>query len=111
MSKLKTPGEKKSASLSLDGRNVYRENDKSSRKSIPLRKQLSHQDVRRASKPLASLSSGLDEDVLVAAEATVLATEIAATRRRFRKRPDESLGAVLAAKQSGDRSILKRKRK
>jgi hypothetical protein len=111
MSKLKTPLEKKAASLALDGRNVYGENDKSSRKAIPLRKQFSHQEVRRASKPLATLTSQLDEEDLVALEAKVLATEIGATRGRFRKRPDESLGAVLAAKQTGDHSVLKRKRK
>jgi hypothetical protein len=111
VSKLKTPGEKKSASLSLDGRNIYGENDKSSRKAIPLRKQLSHQEVRRASKPLTSITSGLEEDELVAAEAKILATEIGAVRSRFRKRPDEPLGAVIKGRQTGDRSILKRKRK
>jgi hypothetical protein len=111
MSKLKSPREKKAASLALDGRNVYGENDKSSRKAIPLRKQLSHQNVRRASQPLAKLSSVVSEDDLVAIEAKVRAAEVAATRARFRKRPDESLGAVLTAKRTGDRSILQRKRK
>ena len=111
MSKLKTPSEKKAASLAMDGRNVYGENDKSSRKAIPLRKQLSHQKVRRASKPLAELSHAVDEDDFVAIEANVRAAEIAADRARFRKRPDEPLGRVLRAKQTGDRSGLQRKRK
>ena len=111
MSKLKTPREKKLASLALDGRNVYGENDKSSRKAIPLRKQLSHQALRRASKlPSSVLDSMFDEDKLVQAENKLLAGEIAAKQSRFRKRPDESLGNVLAAKQTSHRSVLQRKR-
>jgi hypothetical protein len=112
MSKLKTPREKKLASLALDGRNVYGENDKSSRKAIPLKKQLSHQALRRASKqPLALLNSQIGEDGLVLAEAALLSNEIKAKRGRFRKRPDEALGNVLASKQTGDKTTLRRKRK
>jgi len=111
MSKLKTPREKKIASLALDARNVWHENDKASRKAIPLRKQLSHQKVRRASKSLTTIVSPIDEDDLVAAEAKILSTEIGAVRGRFRKRADEPLGAVIKARETGDRSILKRKRK
>jgi hypothetical protein len=112
MSKIKTPREKKLASLALDNRNVYGENDKSSRKAIPLRKQLSHQALRRASKqPLSTVNSRLDEDDLVRTEASVLADELGAKRKRFRKRPDESLGAILVSKQNGDRTNLQRKRK
>jgi hypothetical protein len=111
MSKLKTPQEKKLASLALDDRNVFGENDKSSRKAIPLRKQLSHQELRRASRSLPKLNTEIDEDGLGAAEAEILASEIGAKRRRFRKRPDEPLGTLLTAKRTGNRLILKRKRK
>jgi hypothetical protein len=84
VSKLKTPREKKLASLALDGRNVYGENDKSSRKAIPLRKQLSHQALRRASKqPLSTLESNASEDNLIQVEAELLANEIGAKRQRF----------------------------
>jgi hypothetical protein len=38
MSRLKSPQQKKLASLALDRRNVYGENDKASRKLIPLEK-------------------------------------------------------------------------
>jgi hypothetical protein len=112
VSKLKTPHEKKLASLALDGRNVYGENDKSSRKAIPLRKQLSHQALRRASKqPLSTLESNASEDNLIQVQAELLANEIGAKRQRFRKRPDESLGAVLQAKLAGNQAGFKRKRK
>jgi hypothetical protein len=112
MSKIKNPVDKKAASLALDGRNVYGENDKSSRKAIPLRKQASHQALRRASKqPLANINSALDEDGLVATESTLLSNEVAAIRGRFRKRPDEPLGVVIKAKRTGDGSQLSRKRK
>jgi hypothetical protein len=110
VSKFKTPREKKLASLALDSRNVYGENDKASRKAIPLKKKRSHQALRRASKPLALLASNLSDDELVTAEATVLANEIGAKRNRFRKRPDEPLGKVLQAKQTGGASF-DRKRK
>ncbi|MBS1798329.1 MAG: hypothetical protein JSS95_00745 [Acidobacteria bacterium] len=112
MSKIKNPIDKKVASLALDARNVYGVNDKSSRKAIPLRKQASHQALRRASKqPLAAVNSALDEDDLVATEAKLLSNEAVAIGRRFRKRPDEPLGVVIEAKRTGDRSQLSRKRK
>jgi hypothetical protein len=48
--KLRSPQEKKSLSCANDRRNTYRENDKASRKLIPLRKaQESRQGKRRQS--------------------------------------------------------------
>ncbi len=114
MSKYKTPREKKLASLALDDRNVYGENDKSSRKAIPLRKQLSHQALRRAAdQPLATIKQiGFeDEDAIVELESALLSKEIKAVRGRFRKRPDEPLGAVLKTKTIGKRAAYKRIRK
>jgi hypothetical protein len=112
MSKLKTPREKKLASLALDARNVYGENDKASRKLIPRRKQESHQALRRAAKrPLQNLNSGLGEDVLIQAEADVKTSEIQSTRKAFKKRPDAPLSTLLEYKKTGDWQALTRKRK
>jgi len=103
MSKLKTPIEKKVASLALDNRNVYSENDKASRKRIPLAKQESHQMLRRAAKrPLQNLNTTVSEDQLVVAESEVKVQEIKAKRKGFKKRPDEPLAAILEYKKTGD---------
>jgi hypothetical protein len=112
VSKLKTPREKKLASLALDSRNVYGENDKASRKGIPRGKQRSHQSLRRAAKrPLQNLSTQQEEDDLVRAEAEVKDREIQAKRKAFKKRPDAPLSALLAYKETGDWQTLTRKRK
>jgi hypothetical protein len=112
MSKIKTPQEKKLASLELDARNVYGENDKASRKLIPRRKQESHQAARRAAKqPLLHIAKESTEEDFVNAEFDVLTQEIAGKRTGFRKEPDESLGTVLEVKQTGDHTLFKRYRK
>jgi hypothetical protein len=108
MSKLKSPREKKLASLALDRRNVYGENDKASRKSIPKSKQTSHQALRRAAKmPLQNLDSRASEDVLGAAESTVKEREIAGKRKGFKKRPDVSLGKIFEHEVTGDWNLLR----
>ena len=112
MSKLKTPREKKLASLALDARNVYGENDKASRKLVPRRKQEGHQAIRRASKqPLQSIASGIGEDELAQKEAEVKTREIVERRKAFKKRPDAPLGAIQDYKETGDWQALTRKRK
>ena len=112
MSKFKTPREKKLASLALDGRNVYGNNDKASRKGIPRSKQRSHQTLRRASKrPLLGVDSTFQEDDLVQVESAVRESEIEGKRKQFRKRPDASLGDLLEYKRTGDWQLLTRKRK
>lgn len=112
MSKLKTPRQKKLASLALDRRNVYGENDKSSRKSIRRSKQLSNKALRRASNyPLMNAQSLADEDVACQSESAVRDAVIDKKRGRFKKIADAPLGAVLKAKakpclpvwQGGDR--------
>jgi hypothetical protein len=101
VSKLKSPQEKKAASLVSDGRNVYGENDKASRKLIPKGKQLSHQAFRRqARQPLASLSTTLPEDEIVAAESAAIESEIRNRRRAFKKTPDLPLGHLLGSEQT-----------
>jgi len=117
MSKLKTPKQKKLASLALDRRNVYGENDKASRKLIPLAKQLSQQALRSAAKrPLIRAEMLSDEDSANRVEFEVQSAVIQAKRKSFKKRPDAPLGAVLKGKieqyvpiwQGGDRLGLYR---
>jgi len=99
MSKLKTPRQKKLASLALDGRNVCGENDKASRKLIPRGKQMNHQSLRRAAKkPLQNAELVVDEDAANRVEFEVQSALIQARRKSFKKRPDAPLGAVLKDK-------------
>jgi hypothetical protein len=99
MSKLKTPKQKKLASLALDRRNVYGENDKASRKLIPREKQLSHQALRRAAKrPLHDAGMLVEEDFASQIQFDVQSAVIQAKRKSFKKRPDAPLGAVLNSK-------------
>jgi HTH-type transcriptional regulator/antitoxin HigA len=63
------PPEKKRLSLTRDRRNTYGENAKSSRKNIPLSKQLSQRAMRRpANVPLQALRGNVDDDAAVTAE-------------------------------------------
>jgi hypothetical protein len=95
MSKIKSPSEKKRLSLALDRRNTYGENDKASRKAIPLSKARSHRNERRSVLiALAEAPSVPDENVeIVEAKARSVARlkKVSA----FRKCPDEPLGKVL----------------
>ena len=110
MSRVKNPQEKKRLSLDRDRRNVYGENDKASRKSVPRRKQLNHMRIRRAAtQELANASGEVDETL--AMEAEVLADARAATLRRksFRKQPDRPLREVIEMqKRSRRRQVSKR---
>lgn len=102
MSKLKSPQEKKQASLEYDRRNAYFENDKSSRKNIPRSKQLSHQATRRAAnQPLQKLQSEVDDAQAEEAELSARTRGIAKARVAFRKRPDATLRETLVFKETG----------
>jgi hypothetical protein len=99
MSKIKNPTQKKALSLSRDRRNVFRENSKASRKSIPRRKQLRHMDERRAvGHVLRGLNGEVDEDSASLAELEVKVAIADSRNRGFKKIPDQSLKAVLARK-------------
>ena len=99
MSRLKTPQQKKLASLALDRRNVYGENDKASRKLIPRSKQLSHQTLRSAAKrPLFAAKALIDEESAHQAEFEVQSALIQSKRKGFKKESDAPLGAVLKQK-------------
>lgn len=96
MSKVKSPGQKKSLSLKKDRRNDYGENAKASRKNIPRRKRESHQRERRVvSQELAVLKVDGTEDT--ATEAQVRAKQQARVQQlhAFKKKPDIPLGEKL----------------
>jgi hypothetical protein len=96
VSKVKTPQEKKRLSYQHDRRNTYGENQKSSRKSIPRSKQLSHQDERRSLQQALTAAQG-DVAVEVADEAQLQALRKGRMKRlkAFRKSPDSPLGEVV----------------
>jgi hypothetical protein len=102
MSKLKSPQEKKAASLDHDRRNAYGENDKASRKLIPLRKQQSNQAERRMSaQPLMRLKGNVDQANASAGEMDSRTQSILQKRNGFRKTPDRPLKDLLARKRTG----------
>lgn len=86
MRRVRTPQDKKAASLARDRRNTYGENDKSSRRAIRLRKRwrsrLARQALRRA------LESGQSD-------AEDAGLPVPAPRGRWRKHPDTALGVLL----------------
>jgi hypothetical protein len=98
----KTPQEKKRLSLKKDRRNVYGENDKSSRKNIPLSKALSHRKVRRKMTEELQQTLSMDET-----KAEVLISELSqpsvekAAKNTWRKWPDKPLGELLSRKTKG----------
>jgi hypothetical protein len=101
MSKIKNPTLKKQLSLSLDRRNVYRENSKSSRKNIARGKQRRHMDERRAvGHLLRKLKGQVDDDFASEKELQVKVSISDSKNRGFRKVPDKPLGAVLELKRA-----------
>ena len=105
MSTVKNPKEKKRLSLAHDRRNVYRENAKASRKSIPRGKQRRHMDERRSvSAVLLRLKGGVpDEQEATEAELAVANRILEARREGFKKKPDRPLGEVLQRKKAKKR--------
>jgi hypothetical protein len=96
VSQRRTPAEKKQLSYERDHRNVYGENDKASRKSIPLRKRLgARADRKRASQALAPgmVPSQIEDGDHVDAELLPQRDP-----RQWRKQPDASLGDHVAKK-------------
>ena len=96
MSKVKTPQEKKRQSYQHDRRNVYGENQKSSRKNIPRSKQLSYQEERRSVRQVLIAAQGSVADQ-VADEAQSQALSKGRTKKlkAFRKSPDRPLREVV----------------
>ncbi len=80
MKRRRSPQEKKQLSYERDRRNEFGENDKASRKAIPLRKKLSNSKVRYAGKPLLAEESDKADALLAKAVKT-----------RWKKHPDAAL--------------------
>lgn len=98
MSKVKSPQAKKRLSLSRDRRNSFGENDKASRKLIPLGKARTRRAERRGVGQ--ALAAAIDH--LEPVEAECKARELGAlkSRQAFVKDPDQPLGVVLARKRA-----------
>jgi hypothetical protein len=94
-----TPQEKKRLSYEHDRRNDYGENDKASRKAIPLRKRLVARARRRNAKDyLPRTLDAMAEEEMERAEGKILAAERKA-ELEWRKHPDVPLGKYLAWKR------------
>ena len=91
----KTPQEKKALSLRKDRRNTYGENDKASRKGIPLAKARVNRANRHQEAQLLGSATGRAD-----AEAGAEVEDRVKGRRRkvWRKQPDSLLSEVLARK-------------
>ena len=92
----RSPKEKKALSYARDRRNAYGENDKSSRKAIPLRKR----KVNRANRHAARQQLGESGDRVVPEHAERIEERVQGTKpKTWRKWPDEPLGQVLERKR------------
>jgi hypothetical protein len=94
----KSPPEKKRLSLSKDRRNSYGENDKSSRKNIPLSKALSHRKVRRKAKSLEQDWQRIEETKAESRELTLVTPRL--QKGRYEKSPDMPLGKLLQGRRT-----------
>ncbi|NEX92948.1 hypothetical protein [Caulobacter sp. 17J65-9] len=92
----RSPQEKKALSYAKDRRNTYGQNDKASRKAIPLRKaKAARADRHGARQDLEHLAAASE------AAADVIESSLrqdTAGRRRWQKGPDEPLGTVVQNK-------------
>ena len=92
MSKIKVPQDKKRLSLLKDRRNSYGENSKSSRKNIPLSKQISAQNQRSQCQKLKTLlNNRRDENFSIEVEVAVSTSYKQKRLNGFKKCPDTSL--------------------
>ncbi len=96
MSRIKTPREKKRLSLDRDRRNVFRENDKASRKNVPRAKQRSQMRIRRSvNQALAKVRGEIDESVALEADALARVRTKVLRQGGFKKMRDQPLGIVI----------------
>lgn len=107
----RTPQDKKRLSYAKDRRNSYGENDKASRKWIPLRKAMENRDNRRKAKQLSAGIQRLDE-----ADADLAQNSLASGVERvggWRKSADTPLGVCVANRKAAEdfrRRLNRRKR-
>lgn len=94
----KTPQEKKTLSLTKDRRNAYRENDKASRKNIPLARARDHRKNRhRQNQTLAGVER-LGEEAAALVEST--ARQDIRNGQGWTKLPDQPLGDHLSEQRA-----------
>lgn len=91
----RSPQEKKALSYARDRRNCYGENDKSSRKGIPLRKRRRNRVERRREVVLVGAVGRVDLAVAEQCEVELLSE---GRPSRWRKWPDLPLGEVVEFK-------------
>jgi hypothetical protein len=92
----RSPQDKKALSYARDRRNVYGENDKSSRKNIPLARRRVHNANRHADRQqLLEAAGPIDAERAEAAEDRLRSRR----PKSWRKSPDASLGQVLEVKR------------
>ena len=105
----RTPQQNQKLSLERDRRNVFGENDKSSRKNIAAGKQRQQQSARRNVNQALALNvpHAIEPDSADQIQFSATTAIIVGERKRFRKRPDAALGSVLAKKQTRDRGSFK----
>ena len=90
----RTPQDKKRLSYKKDCRNVYGENDKSSRKAIHQRKRWVNQSYQRILHQTITEKMQLLEENLETFDHDVLAVR----RKHWKRSPDKPLGAYLKRK-------------
>ncbi|MFF2087389.1 hypothetical protein ACFVVM_26750 [Nocardia sp. NPDC058176] len=90
----RSPQEKKALSYAKDRRNVYRENDKSSRKNIPRKKRMLNRVDRHRENVLDAARGPVELEMAERYELELLATR--SKWAQWRKLPDAPLGEVLA---------------
>lgn len=102
--KRKTPQEKKRESYLRDRRNTYGENDKSSRRNIPLSKRMRSRAERRLARTAFPAGAGVDVDRADDVESRVKHKR----RRAWKKCPDQPLVEALerTLRYRVDRGIL-----
>jgi hypothetical protein len=102
MSKIKSPAEKKRQSLARDRRNTFGEGTHASRKSIPRRKAMQHQQERHAAnQALGGALRSTSVESLDSIEGKVSSASRLKRLSGFRKLADEPLGRVIKRKQAG----------
>ena len=90
----KSPQQKKTLSLAKDRRNIYGENDKASRKAIPVRKAQENRKVRRKAKQDLGVMQNADEETKDVKESS-LRHDLERVGG-WKKEPDISLGEILS---------------
>lgn len=107
--KRRPPSEKKALSYARDRRNCYGENDKASRRLIPLRKAKDHRSQRRGVAQSIAVLTRLPEEAAAVVEGDV--RQNLARKGGWRKGPDARLADVIRWRQEARVARAGRQRK